>query len=105
MRRVDMAAILVLGAGVTGSSAGWAADATAGRALAETWCAACHSTDPAADSASDAAPSFAGMAKGGLSAGELRARIAAPHPPMPQIDPSEAQLDDLVAYIGSLSDS
>ncbi len=81
----------------------WADDAEAGRALAEAWCTACHALD-GAETASDAAPAFAGIAADpDLSPGQLRARIAAPHPPMPQLDPTEEQLSDLVAYISSLS--
>ncbi|MHA3976239.1 c-type cytochrome [Halovulum sp. GXIMD14794] len=105
MRQAATVAILTFGALIPGAGGAAAADLEAGRALAEAWCSACHAVGPDAEVASDAAPSFVGMATAELTPGELRARIAAPHPPMPQIDPSEAQLEDLVAYIESLSGS
>lgn len=103
MKNLSVAIILgALAAPAWAQDAG-VGDAAAGRALAEAWCAACHALD-GAETASDAAPAFAGIAADpDLTPGQLRARIAVPHPPMPQLDPTEAQLSDLVAYITSLA--
>jgi len=80
-----------------------AGDTEAGRHLAETSCSTCHATDGAAG-ASDIAPSFAHIAnakKGDLS--WTRAWLMDPHPPMKGIDLTRQQIDNIVAYLRSLS--
>jgi mono/diheme cytochrome c family protein len=82
----------------------WAAgDAARGEALARIWCANCHIVDGNA-SGRDSAPSLPEIAKRGAP-NQLRARafLAAPHPPMPNFDLARPQIDDIVAYLNSLS--
>jgi len=83
---------------------GWAAgDAAKGHALASTWCANCHVV---ADDGQgkDVAPPFPEVARRGapdqLSA---RAFLEAPHPPMPDLNLSRQEIDDVVAYLNSLA--
>jgi mono/diheme cytochrome c family protein len=79
-----------------------AADAAAGRALAEQSCSACHALD-SRNSGGDAAPSFARLATiNRESPGWVRAWLSDPHPPMTGINLSRAQIDDIVAYLQSL---
>ncbi len=73
-----------------------------GREIARTWCAGCHVVDGAA-AGSDTAPPFAAIAQDpALSAGRLRAWLADPHPPMPNLALAREEIEALVAYIGSL---
>jgi mono/diheme cytochrome c family protein len=83
-----------------------AADAARGGILAAQWCAACHAigADPAAGVRSDAAPSFATVARRpDVSESSLRAWLGVPHPNMPTFDLSRSDTEDLVAYIRSLA--
>lgn len=82
----------------------WAAgDPQRGHALAQTWCANCHTVDGNGP-AKDAAPSFASIAAQGKP-DQLHARafLNAPHPPMPDFNLARSQIDDIVAYLTSLA--
>jgi cytochrome c len=82
----------------------WAAgDAANGQALAQVWCANCHVVDVSA-SGKDVVPSLAEIARRGAP-DQLRARafLAAPHPPMPNFSLARQQIDDIVAYLNSLT--
>ena len=87
------------------TQAAHAADAQAGRALAESWCASCHVIGEAGQSsASDAAPTFASIAnRPDATADGLRAFLSEPHADaMKGIVLPRLEIDDLVAYIMSL---
>jgi mono/diheme cytochrome c family protein len=78
--------------------------AVQGHALARQWCAACHMVEPGGTAASDAAPPFAMIAQDQrLTPDQLRAWLAAPHPPMPNLSLSRDEITNLIAYIKSLS--
>ena len=81
-----------------------AADASAGRALAERWCAGCHVVGPAPQSATSDAPTFAALAArdGDISGSWLAFRLLKPHPQMPQVSLSRAEAADLAAYFATL---
>jgi mono/diheme cytochrome c family protein len=80
-----------------------AGDAAAGHALARHWCAGCHIVDDSGRG-SDAAPTFAAIARrGARDTAWVRAWLAAPHPPMPNVDLTRPQTDDIVAYLESLA--
>lgn len=82
-----------------------AADPGRGEQLALQWCRDCHLTGPNQTNGTDAAPPFAVIAKAPVSSGgDLRAWLADPHPPMPKLDLTVREIDDLVAYIESLGD-
>jgi mono/diheme cytochrome c family protein len=79
-----------------------AGDASSGQVLAQTWCTGCHIVGPAA-TGGDTAPPFAAIAnRSNLSPGALRAWLTEPHPPMPNLDLSRQQIDDITAYLDSL---
>ncbi|MDI4666057.1 cytochrome c [Xanthobacter autotrophicus] len=81
-----------------------AADAGAGRALAERWCATCHVVGNGPQSAASDAPTFAAIAArdGDISPAWLAFRLLGPHPQMPQVLLSRAQAADLSAYLATL---
>lgn len=84
------------------ASPGLAADAAAGARLVNQWCVACHATDRSR-AAADAAPSLQTIAeRRGGSPGWLRAWLAAPHPPMPNLTLSNREIDDIVAHLQTL---
>lgn len=80
-----------------------AADVEQGKTLAAQWCSSCHliSADQAAGG--DAAPPFSVIAETAADrANELQAWLADPHPPMPNLNLTVREIDDLLAYIESL---
>jgi mono/diheme cytochrome c family protein len=106
MPRPEMARTLVPGMAVLLMSAGqlWAADVDAGRSLARQWCVECHIVEPTQESASDAAPPFEAIAEDPNRTPEgLRAWLAEPHPPMPNLQLSTGEIEDILAYIQSLA--
>ena len=80
-------------------------DAAEGRRLAEAWCSDCHQVDPRRQgTASDAVPSFRAIAATpSTTVLSIRAFLRTPHDVMPDFRLTEAQIDDLSAYILSLS--
>jgi len=73
-----------------------------GRDLAVRWCTGCHVIGFGTPGG-DAGPAFPSVARReGQSIDDVRAWLADPHPPMPDLDLSAAQFDDLAAYIMSL---
>lgn len=76
-------------------------DAQVGRALADHWCSGCHLV-AGARSATDAAPTFASIARNPSNTTDhLRGFLAKPHAPMPPIPLSGTEVEDLIAYIRS----
>ena len=95
-----IAAILIaLGANAVAARA---ADVQTGEFLATHWCHSCHVVGDSG-SGNDAAPTFQAIAK--RHAGDdswLRAWLASPHPPMPNLTLSREEIDDIVTYLGTL---
>ncbi len=83
---------------------GRAGNAEAGRLLARRWCASCHLVEVAGPaSRSTDAPPFQALASNARWTRErLKAFLTAPHPPMPPVNLSTLDIDDLVAHIESL---
>ncbi|HYD70822.1 c-type cytochrome [Azospirillum sp.] len=80
-----------------------AADARNGRAIAERWCTACHVVAEG-QAGSDAAPSLPQVARNRATDQRwLRAWLTDPHPPMPNLNLSRGDIDDLVAYLERLA--
>jgi len=80
-----------------------AGDAQAGRRIALRWCDGCHGSAEA-NRASDGAPSLLAIAQDKSKTPEhLRAWLTAPHPPMPNLNLSRSEIDDIMAYLESLS--
>ncbi|HYD70421.1 cytochrome c [Azospirillum sp.] len=105
MKRLAAAALLLatpLLAAVPAAPAG-AADAQNGRAIAERWCAACHVVAEGR-SGSDAAPPLPQIARNRAADQRwLRAWLTDPHPPMPNLNLSRSDIDDVVAYLERLA--
>jgi mono/diheme cytochrome c family protein len=79
-----------------------AGDVASGQVLAKTWCTGCHIVG-SNGAGGDSAPPFAAIAnRPNLSPGALRAWLTDPHPPMPNLDLSRQQIDDVNAYLDSL---
>ncbi len=96
--------LLALAGGLlTAAAPAHGADAAAGHALARLWCAQCHVVDADQKRASDAAPPFDQIANDPLiSPSGIAVWLIAPHPPMPKLDLTHDQINDLVAYIETL---
>lgn len=94
------AAALILSAA---SSMAIAADIGHGEKLARDWCSNCHLVASDQVSTGDGAPTFEVIAEtAAVRTSDLRAWLADPHPPMPNLDLTVREIDDLLAYIESL---
>jgi cytochrome c len=97
-----------LGAGILlmlGVQAAEAADTATGLALARKLCVNCHTVEPGAVKAEVIAgvPSFTAIAdKPGQTEDKLKTFMLSPHPPMPQVQLTTHDLDNLAAYILTL---
>lgn len=74
-------------------------DRVRGQVIAARWCASCH--DTGVGNASDQVPSFANVAKRQKGA-VLRAFLHAPHKPMPPLQLTNQEIEDLAVFIESL---
>lgn len=80
-------------------------DPERGEAVAKVWCANCHlvAEDQTSPVSADAPP-FATMARAaGYSDTRIRAFLVEPHGAMKGFDPDERQINDLIAYIRTLT--
>jgi mono/diheme cytochrome c family protein len=95
---------LVLWAASIATSQGTSGDVANGLALAERLCVTCHVVKRDATGPIIAGvPSFPSIAnRPDQTADRLSGRIMSPHPPMPTIALTAAQIRDLTAYILSL---
>jgi len=81
----------------------FAADPDHGKDIAKRWCASCHLVDRGQTSATDQAPPFAYLAKTpDFNANKLAFLLLLPHPNMPSLPLSRAEVADLADYILSL---
>jgi mono/diheme cytochrome c family protein len=85
------------------STASLAADAENGKILASRWCSGCHVVGPEQKLATDQAPPFASLAKTpSFDASRLAFLLLRPHPNMPKLELSRAEIADLAGYIATL---
>jgi mono/diheme cytochrome c family protein len=78
-------------------------DVTAGRVLAEKWCAECHVPGSSIRGRPGVPPSFRAIAKDpATTERSVRVFLVSPHPSMPNVSLTREQVDDIVAYILSL---
>lgn len=78
-----------------------AADPIEGRKLAERWCADCHDID--GKTATDRVPGWRQIVnERNRSTEYIRSFLTHPHGEMPPLQLSRHEIDDLLAYIGSL---
>lgn len=100
------ASLLIL---LAAASAARAADAENGRRIADRWCASCHvvsgsGTSNSAPRGTDAVPTLASIARDpNRGPNWLRQWLTSPHPPMPDLNLSRTEIDDVVAYLQGLS--
>jgi mono/diheme cytochrome c family protein len=93
---------------VLNTAAAQGADIAAGLNSARTFCVNCHVVEPkgsAQKALTAGIPSFMVIAnKKGQSESKLKAFMLDPHPPMPQVQLTTHELDNLASYIFSLKD-
>jgi mono/diheme cytochrome c family protein len=100
MRIAALVALTVLSSTTLSYAA--SGNAEAGRQLATRSCSSCHATE-AAKTATDGAPPFTLIAKTNRERPAwIRGWLMSPHPPMPNISLSRQQIDDIVAYLGTI---
>jgi mono/diheme cytochrome c family protein len=103
LRTLLLVGCFTLGA-VIGPSASFAADAYQGKDIAERWCTGCHVVEREQKSpAIDQAPPFASIARTPeFDANKLAILLLAPHPNMPKLALSRAEVSNLAEYILTL---
>jgi mono/diheme cytochrome c family protein len=90
-------------AGILGSTTSFAADADKGKTLAIRWCSSCHVVGRDQKLATDQAPPFASLAKmPDFGASKLAFLLLKPHPNMPSLSLSRAEIADLADYLATL---
>jgi mono/diheme cytochrome c family protein len=94
---------LVFGISPTQAQMGLA-DAKRGQELSQRACSNCHAVVPGSASTVNAdVPTFAAIASDPATTAErLAGRIIVPHPPMPKVQLTVAEMRDIIAYILSL---
>jgi len=72
-------------------------DVTRGREVVNRWCVSCHALGAPID---DRIPSLLALARNmARSEGAVRAFLMHPHEPMPPLEISNQQIEDIVAYL------
>ncbi|SDO14315.1 Cytochrome c [Filomicrobium insigne] len=82
-------------------------DMTRGKAIAERWCVSCHVIASDSNATVPAGvPTFRAIAnRKGQTADNIRHVLMMPHVPMPDMQLTRGEMDDLIAYIDSLRDA
>ena len=97
-----LGSVLAVTAVITLPSIAVAADAAAGKQLAERWCQSCHAIGANQPMAVTEAPPFATIArKPGFEEAKVATFLLDPHPKMPDIGLSREAAADLAAFIAS----
>jgi mono/diheme cytochrome c family protein len=79
------------------------ADSANGKMLATRWCAECHVVQQDQKLATDKAPTFASLARvPDFGANRLAFLLLKPHPNMPSLSLSRAEIADIAEYMGTL---
>jgi len=96
--------LLVVCFTVVGPSLSFAADANEGKAIAERWCTGCHVVESEQKSpVTDQAPPFTSIARRpDFGANKLALLLLEPHPNMPKLSLSRAEVANLAEYILTL---
>lgn len=84
----------------TAAKAEDAGDPSSGRRLASAWCVNCHVLDDSKDAIATGAPSFKAIAaNSAITPSAVQAFLRTPHRRMPDLDLSNSEVDDLIAYV------
>jgi len=97
-----VAAVVVPLLSLSGLTAHAAGNAPAGHQLAKQWCNTCHIVEESG-SGPDTAPPFPVIAERRKDRAWVRAWLVAPHPPMPNLNLTRQEIDDVIAYLDSLA--
>ena len=91
-------------AATAGDEKDWRADAGRGEQLAETLCSGCHVVSSGQTSSAVAGvPTFRAIANlPGRSNEHIGNTLIRPHPPMPNVQLTQHEIADLLAYFGTL---
>lgn len=101
-RAIIMAAAIAAGMVPVGAARA-AGDEEAGHALARQWCSSCHIVEEGGHGP-DTAPPFAAIARRhAADRSWVRAWLNSPHPPMPNMNLTRQQIEDVAAYLNSLA--
>jgi mono/diheme cytochrome c family protein len=93
--------MLAILAGIASHAPATAADAVAGKAIAQRWCVSCHLLDGRVGR--DSAPSLKAVANDpNTTSDRLAAFLTQPHGGMPDLALTQGEINDLDAYIRSL---
>jgi len=95
-------ALLITLMSIQGFGASATGEAEAGWQLARQWCAGCHVIDMAGHG-TDSAPAFATVARERTDRRWVRAWLESPHPPMPNMNLSRGEIDDVIAYLDTFA--
>ena len=91
----------LLAVGLLVAGAARAGDPAAGQRLTERWCSSCHVV--AGQGGTDAVPPLASIARDRQRGSAwVRQWLSAPHPPMPDLNLTSSEIEDIVAYLASL---
>jgi mono/diheme cytochrome c family protein len=78
-------------------------DPIVGRDISEDWCGECHDVAPDGVDVFEGVPAFQSLADDpAFTERALRVFFQSPHDAMPDVMPTPAQTDDIIAYILSL---
>ena len=81
----------------------FAADPDHGEVIAKRWCSSCHLVERGQTSVTDQAPPFKYIARiPEFDANKLAFLLFRPHPNMPELSLSRAEVGDLASYIKTL---
>ena len=101
LRAAALAAFMTIAFGAV-PQANAAGDAGNGKVLAQRWCAECHVVSPEQRRASEAAPTFAWIARQpDFNVFRLAFLLLDPHPKMPNMSLMRQEASDLAAYIAT----
>ena len=89
---------------IAASEASAAGIALSGKEIASQWCTSCHLVSEGQTTASADAPPFKTIAEKYQDNSEALSNfLTDPHPPMPDLNLSRTEIQDLVAYLMSLN--
>jgi mono/diheme cytochrome c family protein len=100
--RIFCRGMIAIAASMSLSFCASAADSGHGEIIAKRWCASCHLVAEDQKQANADVSSFPSIARKKLSDEKLAAFLIDPHPKMPDMSLSRAEIADIIAYIGSL---